>query len=177
MHRGWDRSTGGGVMGHYTIRHTFDGDPSAYWEAFFDPATLERLHRERWSATSFEIVEQSGTLAGGDIRRTLRADQPIAAPGPVKKVLGDTIPYTEVGTFDGTEWRYEVTPDRMGDKLGTSGVVHLERGGDGFDRVISVTTRAKLFGVGPLIDKFAESQNRALEDRSAEFFRELLASQ
>ena len=68
---------------------------------------------------------------------------------PVEKVLGDRFGYEEVGTFDRdrSEWRWEMIPNTMRDKLFTRGMVRAEKVGDNQTRridevIIAHTTTA-----------------------------------
>jgi hypothetical protein len=76
-------------------------------------------------------------------------------PGPVKKVIGDGLAYTETGTFDRKKKRYvfSATPNALGDKATTNGEMWAETLGEKkIARVARVSVDVKVFMVGGLIE-------------------------
>ncbi len=145
---------------------TIDCDLDTFWKWFFDDAYNKAFYLQELRFKELEILEKS------DTRRRMRVVPTMNMPKPVEKVLGDRFGYEEVGTFDraASEWRWEMIPNTMRDKLFTRGVVRAEKAGDNQTRRIDeVTLEAKIFGVGGLIEKSAENEVRAAWDRNRAF--------
>ncbi len=99
-------------------------------------------------------------------------------PGPVRKLFGDEVVTTEDGTFDpltGT-WTFTLVPGTMADKTKLAGEMSLIDNGDGTsDQTFTLEAKVKIFGVGPVVEKFIEKQAKDSQSRSAEFVNEHLA--
>ena len=110
-------------------------------------------------------------------KRRLRVVPTMNAPKAVQKVLGDSFGYVEEGSFDKakSEWRWKMVPNTLSGKLMTGGVVRIEAAGEGkCKRTDEVTIEAKIFGVGGLIEKTAESETRSFWDKSTPFMKRWL---
>ncbi len=160
-----------------TVHHTINCSPDEFWALYFEAAFTERLHLEGLGSTSVEVVEQSGEPPA-KVTRTLRYGQQPDMPGPVRKLFGDEVVTTENGTFDpatGT-WTFTLVPGTMADKTNLAGAMSLVDNGDGTsDQTFTLEAKVKIFGVGPVVEKFIEKQAKASQARSAEFVNEHLA--
>ena len=79
------------------------------------------------------------------------------------RLLGSTFGYEEVSTFDKASkvLRFVVKANVMSDKLHTEGFVRCEARGDGTSlRVVEITTEAKVFGLGGMIESAFERSFR-----------------
>jgi hypothetical protein len=184
-----------------TLRYPLHASPDRFWEAFFDPDTTSRMHLEALGSTSVEIEELTGTPATG-IERTIRYAQVPDAPGPVKRLFGSEVVTTEVGRFDPATgiWSFSLTPTTLADKTDITGTIEIldtgstdstdgtgtgagdgagaGSGGDGepgWEQVFSLDARVKIFGAGPVVERFIEKQARDTQDRAAAFLGALLA--
>ncbi len=163
------------------LRYPLHAPPERFWEIFFDPEVTTRLHLEALGSTSVEIEALTGTPATG-VDRTIRYGQVPDAPGPVKKLFGSEVVTTESGRFDpGTGiWSFTLTPATMADKTRITGSIELtetDGGGDGgapYEQVFSLEARVKIFGAGPVVERFIEKQARDTQDRAAAFLDALL---
>ena len=161
---------------HYDVH----GSAQRFWELFFDPAFTKRMHLEALGSTSVEIEELTGDLDSG-IERTIRYAQVPDAPGPVKKLFGSEVVTTEHGTFDPENWvwTFTLTPGTLGDKTDIHGTIELfvdeEAGDDTCEQVFSLEARVKVFGAGPVVERFIEKQARDAQDKAAAFVNQELA--
>jgi len=171
------------------LRYPLHSLPERFWEVFFDPEVTTRLHLEALGSTSVEIEALTGTPATG-VERTIRYGQVPDAPGPVKKLFGSEVVTTESGRFDPDTgiWTFVLTPATMADKTHITGSIELLETGDGddgqggaagerapFEQVFSLEARVKIFGAGPVVERFIEKQARDTQGRAAAFLNGLLA--
>jgi hypothetical protein len=141
-------------------------DVDTFWKVFLDKEYNRAFYLEELGFPRLEILEQTETT------RRLRAVPKMDMPGPVKKILGDSFGYEEVGSLDRqkNEWRWKMVPNTMPDKLKTDGVVRVEPAGEGkCRRVDEVNIEAKIFGIGGLIESSAEKEIKAAWDKEAAF--------
>ena len=157
-----------------TIRHPFDIGESAFWEEiFFDHAFVERMYKEALGCSSVAFLEDTGNLASGRTRR-LAFTQQLDAPGPIRKLFGETTTMEERGHFDPAtkRWRFTMVPDRMADKIRISGETWVEPTGDGrVDRVMSLEYAVSIFGIGGLVEKFMASATEESFEKQVRFIR------
>jgi hypothetical protein len=128
--------------------------PEQFWALYFDPDFVVRLHLEALGSTSAEVVSQEGDLQSGLVR-TLRYGQKPNMPGPVRKIFGEEVVTTEVSTFDPatSTATFTMTPETF-----------------------SLEAKVKIFGAGPIVERFIESQAREVQEKSVQFMRDLLES-
>jgi hypothetical protein len=161
-----------------TIRDTFDIGADAFWrDVFFRRAFVERMYKEALACESIEILAEQGDVATGLTRR-LRFTQKIDAPGPVRKLFGETTTMEEDGKFDAPSGRfsYRMVPDKMADKITISGTTWLEPAGDHkVVRVSELDFGVRIFGVGTLVEKFMAKQTVESMERQARFTRAYIA--
>ena len=159
-----------------TLHDDLDCTPERFWALYFDPDYTTRLHREALGSTSIEILGQHGDLARG-LERTLRYGQRPDAPGPVKRLFGEEILSTEVSTYDPatSTARFSLTPGTLADKTDITGTITVEPNGDGCRQTFSLEARVKIFGAGPVVERFVERQARATQSKAVAFMRKELA--
>jgi hypothetical protein len=158
-----------------SLDYAWSCSPAAFWELYFDPEFVIRLHLEGLGSTSAEVVAQEGDLSTGLVR-TLRYAQKPNAPGPVRKIFGEEITTTEVSTFDPatSATTFTLTPGTMADKTHLNGVITvLEKDGTTTE-TFSLEARVKIFGVGPIVERFIEHQAREIQEKSVAFMRGVL---
>ena len=180
------------------LRYDVHGSAERFWEVFFDPEVTRRLHLEALRSTSVEIEEQTGDVATG-LDRTIRYGQKPDAPGPVKKLFGSEVITTEHGTFDPKTgiWSFTLTPATLGEKTEIRGSIEIKEiaateGGAGAEaaavdadtdrdstgtrceQIFLLEAKVKIFGAGPVVERFIEKQARDTQDRAAAFFNRIL---
>jgi hypothetical protein len=159
-----------------SLDYTWDCDPETFWALYYDPEFVIRLHLEALGSTSAEVVSQEGDLTSGLVR-TLRYGQRPAMPGPVRKIFGEEVVTTEVSTYEPatTTTTFTMTPGTMADKTQIQGRIALARRGTGAAETFSLDARVKIFGAGPIVERFIEHQARDMQDKAVAFMRAELA--
>jgi len=149
--------------------------PDAFWALYFDPEFAVRLHLEALGSTSAEIVSQEGDLAAGLVR-TLRYGQRPPMPGPVRKLFGEEVTTTEVTTFDPAASRatFTMTPGTMAEKTHIEGTIALDPHDGSTVETFSLEARVKIFGAGPVVERFIEHQAREMQDKAVAYMRGVL---
>lgn len=176
-----------------SLRYDLPCTVERYWELYYDEDYTTRLHLEGLGSTSVEILEQSGDQQSG-IRRVLRYGQRPDAPGPVKKLFGTEIFATEISNFDPatSSSTFTVTPGTLGDKTDIRGSIRMEplpaggRGGGadgeggqgaggGCRQYFEIEAKVKIFGAGPVVERFVERQARDTQEKAIAFLKRELA--
>ncbi len=155
-----------------TLDYTWGCAPEAFWALYYDPEFVVRLHLDALGSTSAEVVSQEGDLTNGLVR-TLRYGQRPNMPGPVRKIFGEEVVTTEVSTYDAatTTTTFTMTPGTMADKTQIDGRIALAREGDGALETFSLDARVKIFGAGPIVERFIEHQAREMQEKAVAFMR------
>jgi len=155
-----------------TLSYDWACTPTAFWECYFDPDFVLRLHLDGLGSTSAEVISQVGDLNSGLVR-TLRYGQRPNAPGPVRKLFGEEIVTTEVSTFDPatSTTTFTLTPGTMADKTHISGAINMSEVRGQTTETFSLEARVKIFGAGPIVERFIEHQAREIQGKSVAFMR------
>jgi hypothetical protein len=143
-------------MAETTIVDEFDCTEENYWgKCHFDPEYNRRLYLEHLKFPGWKLVETK--TEGDKTSRRVILDPPVGAlPGPVKKLIGDSLSYTEVGTYDKSTGRYKftVTPSTMADKTKIEGEIWCEKIGEKkIRRTAKIRVDVKVFMVGGLVEE------------------------
>jgi hypothetical protein len=154
------------------LSYTWDCEPEAFWALYYDPAFVVRLHLDALGSTWAEVMSQEGDLASGLVR-TLRYGQRPNMPGSVRKIFGDEVVTHEVSTYDPTTTTttFTMTPGTMAEKTHIEGRIALARQGDGAVETFFLDARVKIFGAGPIVERFIEHQARAMQEKAVVFMR------
>jgi hypothetical protein len=160
-----------------TLDYAWDCEPAAFWTLYYDPDFVVRLHLDALGSTSAEVVAQEGDLTSGLVR-TLRYGQRPNMPGPVRKIFGEEVVTTEVSTYDPatTTTTFTMTPGTMADKTHIEGRIALAREGAGALETFFLDARVKIFGAGPIVERFIEHQARDMQEKAVAFMRAELGS-
>jgi Protein of unknown function (DUF2505) len=158
-----------------SLSYTWECSPETFWALYFDPAFVVRLHLEGLGSLSAEVIAHDGDLNSG-LTRTLRYSQRPNAPGPVRKIFGEEIVTTEVSTFTpaNSTATFTLTPGTMADKTHLAGSIALTADGDQTTEQFDLEARVKIFGVGPIVERFIEHQAREIQQKSVAFMRQEL---
>jgi hypothetical protein len=94
-------------------------------------------------------------------------------PGPVRKIFGEEVVTTEVSTYDPTTstTTFTMTPGPMADKTHIDGSIAFAVDDGSTVETFTLEARVKIFGVGPVVERFVESQARAMQEKSVAFMR------
>ena len=155
-----------------TLTYGWDCSPDEFWALYYDPDFTVRLHLESLGSTSAEIVSQEGDVSSGLVR-TLRYGQRPPMPGPVRKIFGEEVVTTEVSTFDPrtSTTTFVMTPGTMADKTHIGGSIALAVEGGTTVETFSLEARVKIFGAGPIVERFIEHMARDMQEKSVAFMR------
>ena len=155
-----------------SLAYDWSCTPEAFWSLYFDPEFAVRMHLEALGSTSAEVVSQEGDLSTGLVR-TLRYGQRPPMPGPVRKLFGEEVTTTEETTFDPATSRatFTMTPGTMADKTHIEGAIALDTEGGTTTETFTLEARVKIFGAGPVVERFVEHQARTMQDAAVAFMR------
>jgi hypothetical protein len=155
-----------------SLSYGWDCAPEEFWALYFDPDFTVQMHLEALGSTSAEIVSQEGDLSSGLVR-TLRYGQKPNMPGPVRKIFGEEVVTTEVSTFDpaASSSTFTMTPGTMADKTHIEGAIALAVEDGSTVENFSLDARVKIFGAGPIVERFIEHQARDMQGKAVEFMR------
>ena len=160
-----------------SLTYSWDCTPEDFWALYYDPEFTIRMHLEALGSTSAEVVSQEGDLATGLVR-TLRYGQRPSMPGPVRKIFGEEVVTTEVSTFDpaASKSTFTMTPGTMADKTKIDGLIGLAIEDGATVEKFSLDARVKIFGAGPIVERFIEHQAREMQGKAVEYMRIQLGS-
>jgi hypothetical protein len=154
------------------LSYTWDCAPETFWALYFDPEFAIRLHLECLGSTSAEVLSQEGDLTRGLVR-TLRYGQRPPMPGPVRKIFGEEVVTTEVSTFDPatSSCTFVMTPGTMADKTDIRGAIAVSEASGRTVETFTLEAKVKIFGAGPIVERFIEAQARSTQEKSVVFMR------
>jgi hypothetical protein len=160
----------------FTLRHPLNCTPERHWQLFFDPEWTRELIVDGLGFMSCDVrpVRQEGTIR----HREMAVTPKLVIPAAVAKLLGDRLGYTERGAYDETQqkWTYQLVLNVLTDKIRMGGEVTVEPlGADRCTRVSKMWVDVKLFGLGGMVEKAAESNMRDGWDKSAAWINAWLA--
>ena len=167
-------------MPEITIRHEFECDEDTYWEkCLFDDAFNKRLYIDTLKFPGFEVLVDKDEPERR-VRR-VRVEPPTTnLPGPLKKVIGDKLAYTEDGVFDKKTRRYAftITPSTLPEKTKTSGELYCERLGDKrCARIAKIKVEVKVFAIGGMVEDKIIGDLKASYEAAAKFTNEYVKEQ
>lgn len=164
-------------MAKFQLVHEIGCPEADFFRVFFDEAYNLELYRQVLGFPVFEFLSRNET--DREFSWRFRAQPKLELPGPVEKLLGKNFGYVEEGTLDKAEgvYRYVMIPNTLADKLRNTGSVRVEKAGDErrCRRVVEVSTEAKVFGVGGLVEGVAEKVYRESWNKSAAFMNAFCA--
>jgi len=156
----------------FTIRHTWNISEEEYWpKIFFDDEYNRRLYKEGLEFPVYEVLEATEHPDGSRTRK-LRIEPKAEAPTVVKKLIGDSLQYTEEGRWDPKtrRWKYTVTLSKLADKISIKGEFWVEKRGDKqIERICDVDVNVRIFGVGGVIESFVEKTTRESYEKTGKF--------
>jgi len=161
-----------------TIRDELDADsPREFWqEVFLRAEAQERIYRELGYSEA-KVLEQVGDLDTGLTRRFMFV-QPLAAPGPLKRLLGGEQTLLEEGVFDAErgEYRFQMSPTGpLSERIQVRGVTRVRRSGPGkVVRVCELECSCSIPALGGLTERFMTKANEEIYARRTEIERKLL---
>ncbi|AKU96092.1 hypothetical protein AKJ09_02756 [Labilithrix luteola] len=159
-------------MPSITLRHELNTDEETYWaKIVFDETFNKKMYVDHMHFPVWKLLDQKEDDA--KLTRRIQVDPPVGnLPGPLKKVIGDRLSYTEDGTFDKKTKKYsfKVTPSTMTDKTKVNGEMWVEKAGDKkVTRICRIDVEVKVFMVGGMVEERILSDLRDAYDRGTIF--------
>lgn len=160
----------------YTTRHVIDTDLDGFWAVCLDETFGQELFRRELKFESYDIVGRE-TDADGMLRRTIVCTPQLALPAAATKLVGKGT-FTEHGRFDPKARIYaaDIVLEKRSDILRSSIEVWAEPLADGrCERVQNIENNVKMFGMGKLIERALEQEQRKTHAQTALFMNRWLA--
>ena len=153
-----------------SLTYDWSCTPDEFWALYFDPDFAVRMYIESLGSTSAEILSQEGDLTKGLVR-TLRYGQKPNMPGPVRKIFGEEVVTTEVSPFDPatSTSTFVMTPGTMGNKTDIRGSIAFSVQDGKTVEAFNLEAKVKIFGAGPIVERFIESQARTTQEKSVAY--------
>ncbi len=161
----------------FTVRDVFDTDVDTYWnELFFSEEYNSRLYREGLGFKGFDLLELTGET-GQRRTRKMRTEPAADAPAVVRKLIGDSLTYTETGTWEPSTkmWTYRIETNKLSEKIRIGGRLWAEPKGSKMERVAEIEVEVKILGVGGTIEKFIEKTTRESYVKATAFTNRFIA--
>lgn len=156
----------------FTIKHRFKTDVEVFWDkVFFDEEYNRSLFVDYLNFSVFNVLSFE-KHSNGVIQRRLELAPKVEVPKAVKRVLGSSVNYIEEGKFDpdAKSWMFKIHPQMGSQTIKTHGKLWTEPCGDReLERICSINTEVKIFGIGRMVEEMIEKQTRVSYDRAAEF--------
>ncbi len=162
-----------------TIRDELDADnPEQFWrDVFFSEAVQEQIYRELGYRDA-KVVAQTGSLASGLARHFVFV-QPLATPGPLRKLLGAQQTLSEHGVFDAErqEYRFEIVLDgALRERIRVRGITRVEQTRPGkITRVCELECSCTIPAIGGLAERFIANSNQEIYARRTQIERRILS--
>jgi hypothetical protein len=164
-------------MIRFQLTHTIRCDVETYWKTFFDPAFNTALYHQTLAFPAWEVTELRETATG--LVRRVAATPKVDLPGPVVKLIGPNLRYTEEGTFEraASTFTWVMKVSAMADKIDNGGKLRVEAGSAPGEcrRIVDLHTSANIFMIGSLMESTTEKSLREGWEASAKFHNEWLA--
>ncbi len=163
----------------FRCQNVFNCDAETYWsKVFFDVEYNRGLYLGTLGFKQFEVLELTGE-PGGDRTRKMFTEPKNDAPAVVTKLIGGGLNYTERGRFDAKtqKWTYEITTNKLSDKVRIGGTLWVEpRGDKKIERICEVDLEVNVFGVGGVVEKFIADTTRESYEKTAQYTNAFLAN-
>lgn len=160
----------------FTLEHEIDCSVERFWELFFDPDFTRDMIEQGLGFASCDVGEL--TDKGKERHRPMQVVPKLELPKAVAKVLGPKLGYTEKGVYyvEQERWHYDLRMSVLTDRIGLSGDVTVKAKGD--DKCVRISkheVQIKIFGVGSMAERAAESNMRDGWGKSADWMNKQLA--
>lgn len=165
-------------MLNFTLEHEIDCSEERFWELFLEPDFTHDMIVEGLGFAACEIGPL--TDAGDTQLRPMQVTPKLVLPAAVAKILGPKLGYTEAGVWHPKKqlWRYDLRLSVLTDRILLGGNVTTKPLGD--NRCVRISTHEvniKIFGVGSLAERAAETNMVDGWNKSAIWMNRWLAEQ
>jgi hypothetical protein len=159
-------------MGHLVLRHDMSCDADTYWEkCVLTEDYNKRLFLEGLKFQKYELLEQKDN--GDTVTRRVKAEPEAAnLPAVMKKVVGDSLGYTEEGSYDRKTkvYTFRTIPAAFPDKVKIKGTMRCEPTGEKkVVRVVEIDVDVKIFAVGGMIEERIVADIKQSYGKAADF--------
>lgn len=158
------------------IEHDFDCSEEAFWDTFLNTEYnkemfCRRMKFPRWDLLTFELNDK-------EMRRVVEVEPYVAElPGPIKKVIGESIRYREEGQLDrkAGSYTFRIVPSKLAEKILVSGKQFTKSLGESrCRRIFEAHVEIKIFAIGSMIEKNVISDMRKSYDIGAAFTQDYM---
>ena len=149
------------------MRFEIDGDyqmsVDQFWSTvFFDPDFNDHLHLNGLGFRDYSIIEDR-VEPDGRRSRILKANPKTPIPKPLQRLLGKSISYIGHGEYDpkARTWKTRIELPKIGRKLQIESTMSFSSSdASSCQRKVVFDVRANIFGIGRILERFAESALR-----------------
>jgi hypothetical protein len=161
------------------FEHGFPCPPHAFWDMFLSQQFNRAYWLEKTGAARHETLTEEAPQTG-DRKRVFRVVVGgLELPAPLAKLLGGPLAFTEDGTFHAAAGKYVYAQaySLLTDRISVQGTItaHPSGGGTSTVRVATLDVTVRLFGLGALAERAAESNFKWGFEAEAAFGRDWLA--
>jgi hypothetical protein len=138
------------------IQHDFDCTEATFWDLFLDDTYNQALFQGFLKFPRWQVLER--VERGNELHRVVEVEPYVGElPGPIKKIVGESFSYREVGYLDRQKQRYyvRIVTSRLSDKFSVECEQYTEPldGGKRCRRIFLANVGVHIFGVGGLIER------------------------
>lgn len=162
----------------FTLEHEIDCSEERFWELFLEPDFTRDMIVEGLGFASCDVGPL--TDVGDTQTRPMQVIPKLVLPAAVAKILGPRLGYTEAGVWRPKEqqWRYDLRLSVLTERISLGGNVTTKPlGGDKCVRVSTHEVNIKIFGIGSLAERAAETNMVDGWNKSAVWTNRWLAEQ
>jgi hypothetical protein len=155
----------------FSLDNDLEPDVDAMWELLLDANYQRRIHMEGLRFQDFTVVSEEER--GEVMHRVTRVVPRVDMPGPIKKLLGESMSYQEFVSFDrgAKKWLWHLEMPGPGRKIKVGGRIEIlpGRSGKGCLRRTHFEVEVKILGIGGLIEKTIKKETLENYERAAVF--------
>lgn len=162
-------------MAERSVEHEYPCDEETFWNELFLNEEHGQACYQALGFGRYEVIRSE--QREGRVHRVVEAVPPeVQLPGPLKKLLANGSGYRETGVYDPSTRQYEVnvTPFSLADRLEIRGKLYTRPTPSGCQRVYVAQVKAKVFGIGALVERTILDNTEKAYAHSARFSREWL---
>ena len=154
----------------------YNCSPQFYLEQYFHEANRRKRELEGCGTVDYKVLES--TRDGGVWHHLAESIERLNAPGPIRKLFGETSRFEEDATWkEGTNVLQVIyRPDTMQKKISIRGTMTAQDQGNGTCQVTAeIEFKVSIFGIGGLIEKMAAKEMPTHLQKDADYFNAHLA--
>lgn len=166
-------------MLEFTLNHPLMCSVDRYWALFLDREFTRSMLQDGLGFGRAEVGDLKPRPGKAEQTRAMRAFPKLELPAAVARIVGDALAYLEDGTYDASarRWTFQSRTSVLGDRFRVGGRMWAEATPSGRSRRVSeIWIEAKMFGIGGLVERAAESNIRDGYRRSALWINRFVVS-